>query len=436
MKIRKVACLGANSAMGSKSAALIASFGDVPVFMVARTPKKAKEGIETAVRSVKSNSIRKNLIPATYKQLPKILAASDWVIEAVSEDFKIKKSVNILISKTQRKNRIISTLTSGLSISKLAEDFDQYDRKRYVGLHFFNPPYKMLLCELIPTVHTDQEMLKDLELYLGRILLRKVIVVKDTPAFIANRVGFQFMNEALLFAEKYKDRGGVAYIDALLGRHTGRTLGPLETIDFVGLDVHKAILSNLELNVGEEDTARETFRTPRSIDSLLKKGRLGVKASEGFYTDREVNGERRRFVFDIKTHKYIPLIKIVSPVVRLMSEFIRNGEYLKAFDVLKTSRHADASIMRYFIARYMSYSFSIVGSVADTTETVDRAMGFGFNWLPPSAMVDLLGGVTESVRLLQKHHLSVPPALISKKDQRAKLYTLQNELDYRSLLKL
>jgi 3-hydroxyacyl-CoA dehydrogenase len=247
MKIRKVAFLGANSAMGSQSAALIASFGNIPVFMVARDLKKAKEGIETAVRSVKSNSIRKNLIPATYKQLPKILAEVDWVIEAVSEDFKIKKSINKLISMTKRKNRIISTLTSGLSITKLSEDFDPYDQKRYVGLHFFNPPYKMLLCELIPTVHNDKEMLRELEAYLGRVLLRKVIIVKDTPAFIANRVGFQFMNEALLFAEKYKDKG-VVYRCAT-GRHTGRTLGPLE-IDFVGLDVHKAILSNLGLGIG------------------------------------------------------------------------------------------------------------------------------------------------------------------------------------------
>lgn len=436
MKIRKVAFLGANSAMGSKSAALIASFGDVPVFMVARTFKKAKEGIETAVRSVKSNSIRKKLFPATYKQLPKILAQSDWVIEAVSEDLKIKKSVNKLISKTQRKNRIISTLTSGLSITKLAEDLDPNDRKRYVGLHFFNPPYKMLLCELVPTAHTDQEMLKELETYLRTVLLRKVIIVKDTPAFIANRVGFQFMNEALLFAEKYKNRGGVAYIDALLGRHTGRTLGPLETIDFVGLDVHKAIINNLELNVEEEDVARDTFRSPRSIDLLLKQGRLGVKVGEGLYAHREINGVRKRFVFDIKKGKYIPLVTIVSPVVQIMTEFIRNGEYSKAFNALKTSRDTDASIILYFMARYISYSFSMVGSVIDTIEIVDRALGFGFNWLPPSAMVDLLGGARATEHLLQKHHLFVPPALLLKKNQKTNLYSLQNELDYRSLLKV
>jgi 3-hydroxyacyl-CoA dehydrogenase len=436
MNIKKVAFIGANSAMGAKTAAIIAAFGDLPVFMIARDIKKAKDGIEIAVRSVRSNSIRSNLIPSTYSDLPRILKQCDWIVEAVAENYEIKTSVNLLIKKTKKKGRIISSLTSGLSIAKLSGVLDDDDRKNYMGVHFFNPPYKMLLCEVIPSKYTDLTKTKELETFLEKVLLRKVIQAKDSPAFVANRIGFQLINEAAIYAYKYRDRGGVSYIDSLLGRHTGRALAPLETLDFVGLDVHKAIIDNLKNNLSNTDSAIATFSMPSFLQTLIRKGKFGNKSGDGLYTKKEIEGHKKRFTFDIKTNKYLPHQKYYSPVVEAMREYIHKGEYKRAFHILKESSHADADIIKYFIARYISYSFSLVGDVVDNKEIIDRAMGFGFSWVPPSAMVDLLGGVDETSTMIKKYKLQVPTLLALHKKSSNNFYKLQAELDYRSLIKV
>lgn len=430
---KKAVLIGANGSMGAKIAAIIASFGEIPVYMVARDIGKAKRGIEIAVASVRSDAIRKNLIPATYGQLPHLLKQCDWVVEAVTENYETKQSVNRLIAKTNRKGRVISTVTSGLSITTLLDTFEKEDRSRYLGIHFFNPPYKMLLCEIVPTEYTDKNVLKELTEYLQKRLLRVVIRTKDVPAFAANRVGFQFINEAALFAEKYKNKGGIAYIDSLLGRHTGRSLAPLETLDFVGLDIHQAIVGNIHENL--DDHAKNTFILPGFIKYLIKKGSLGIKSGEGLYALKEVNGTKKKYVFDIKTGTYIPGARYESILIDSMRKYIRTGNYKQAFNVLMKSAHPDADIIRYFIARYISYAFSLVGSVVLTKEIIDRAMAYGFNWLPPSALVDLLGGVKNTISLIKKYQLPVPAALTAEKKSKLNFYTLQSELDYRSFIK-
>lgn len=428
---KQVVIIGANGGMGAKTAAIIASFGDIPVYMVARTTEKANEGIEIAVKSVRSNIIRKNLIASTYSDLPQILKKTDWVIEAVSEDYEIKKTINQLISKTKKKNRIISTLTSGLSITKLSEFFEDYDRAHYMGVHFFNPPYKMLLCEVIPTEFTDRRKFADLSKYLEQILLRKVVETNDAPAFLANRIGFQFINEAAHFAEKYKNKGGIAYIDTVLGRFTGRSMAPMQTLDLVGLDTHKAIVKNLLENT--HDSAHDTFQLPQFIQDLITSGVLGNKSGTGLYMTKEINNKKTKFVYDIKTKRYIPFVSIHIPFVQSMQELIHTGEYNKAFDVLKETKNSDAEIVKYFMARYISYSFSLFGSVVNNREYIDLAMGYGFNWLPPSALVDLYGA-RDSIALIKHFHFDVPSILIEHEENNTKMYSQQKKLDYRSFI--
>ncbi len=145
----------------------------------------------------------------------------------------------------------------------------------------FNPPYTLPLCELTPTVYSDTELKEKLKEYLSKKLIRTVVEVKDSPAFLGNRIGFQFINEALQYAEKYKDNGGIDYIDALLGSFTGRTMAPLTTSDFVGLDVHKAIVDNIYENTN--DYAHDTFILPDFVQKLVEDGKLGRKSGGGLY---------------------------------------------------------------------------------------------------------------------------------------------------------
>jgi 3-hydroxyacyl-CoA dehydrogenase len=431
---KKVCLIGANGSMGAKIAAIIAGFGDLPVYMVARDLEKSKKGIEIAVKSIRSNAIRKNLMPATFTQLPKILKECDWVFEAVAEEYTVKEVVNKEIAKNPKKNRVISTLTSGLSIQKLAEPFSKEDKQNYIGIHFFNPPYKMLLCEIIPSSHTSKSLINSLAKYLEKQLNRVVVITKDLPGFVANRIGFQLMNEAAQFAQKYKKRGGVEYIDSLLGPYTGRSLGPLETIDFVGLDIHKAVVKNLYENLN--DDAKESFQIPAFLQYLIKKEKLGSKSGEGIYTMQEVEGVRKKLVFNIATNTYIPYNPHASPVVLSMKEHIRNAEYQKAYQILLDSSHDDAKIVKYFISRYISYSYSLIGTVVQTREEIDKAMGFGFNWLPPSAFVDMLGGPKKAISLIKSCRLPIPHELSKNIKQQVNFYQLNNLLDYRSLIKL
>lgn len=434
MNFKKASVIGANGIMGAKIAGLIAGFGNLDVYMVARDIDKSKEGIEIAVKSVRSNTIRKKLIPTTYHEIHKVLSQSDWVIEAVPENYKIKNEINKIISSTKKEKRIISTITSGLSINKLAKSFNQEDRKNYFGIHFFNPPYKMLLCELIPSFFSDLNIMSKLSSYLENFLLRKVIISKDLPGFIANNIGFQLLNESAQFAEKYQDSGGIALIDELLNNYTGRPMSPLALIDNIGLDVYEAIVDNLFQNTN--NSIKETFRLPSFLRKLIAEKKLGRKKGVGFYKyTHSKNKDEEKYVYDIKTQKYIPYPKFNFPFIKKIKNEIYYGDYHKGIEKLKNSKTKEAHIVKYFIARYISHSFSLVGKVTDSIDTIDRAMVFGFNWLPPSAFINLFGGTKKTVNLIKKYHFPISKSLLIYQKTKSDNYNLKNELNIYSLIK-
>ena len=240
MNIKTVTVLGANGTMGRNVAAIFASFGHAKVYMVCRNRDKANKAIVQAYKSIRAESIKEKLVPATYDELDQIIPQSDLIFESLTEDFKIKEEMYSKIKSYLKEDVIISTGTSGLSIKKLAESFGD-KRKRFFGIHMFNPPYSLTLCELIVHDESQHVLASKLKEYLSNQLDRTVVEVKDKPSFLGNRIGFFFINEALLLAEQYKDEGGIDYIDSILGAFTGRTMAPLTTADFVGLDVTKQI---------------------------------------------------------------------------------------------------------------------------------------------------------------------------------------------------
>ena len=433
--IKTAVVLGANGAMGSGCAAILAGFSNTKVYMLAREELKAKKGIQAAVRSIRSGVIEERMVAGSYdKDLDKAVAASDWVFECVAESYAVKEEINKRIAQARRPGTLVSTVSSGLSIARLAACFDADGQKHYYGTHFFNPPYKLTLCELVCHPANDPQYTKKLSDYLSRTLQRQVVITNDTPAFAGNRIGFQLMNEAAQLAEKYQDKGGIYLLDSLLSAYTGRAMSPLATVDLVGLDVHKAIVDNIYENSGDSESARDSFRLPSYMQELIAKGSLGMKSGQGLYSKAvDQEGTKKVEVYNITKKKYESPPPIEIPFKSSAIEAIQNSDYGSAVEIFKTAKGWEADLLRYFIARYISYSFSLIPEVSNQ-EGIDGAMGFGFNWLPPSAWVDLLGGVKESCRFIEAQKIPVPEFL-SKIPRNGRLYTLQSRLDYRSLFK-
>ena len=171
--IKTVTILGANGSMGSLCAGIIAAFSNATVYMIARNIDKAQEDVERAINSVRSDTIRQRLNPATYDDLAQCVSESDWILEAVAEIYEAKESVNRMITRSRRKGSIVSTMSSGLSVEKLSQVFDPDGQENYFGTHFYNPPYKMLLCELMSHKKSNTAIKNDLKEYLQTILMAR-----------------------------------------------------------------------------------------------------------------------------------------------------------------------------------------------------------------------------------------------------------------------
>lgn len=380
MIINSITVIGANGTIGSQVAGLLAAFCNAKVFLVCRTYEKSAQAIEKAMKSVRADSIKSFLIPKTYDELGDCIQSSDWVFESVVEDMKTKLDVNKVIAKYRKPGTIVSTGTSGLSVEVLAAAFDEEGKALYFGTHFFNPPYSLPLLEFVTTDCNNKAVSKELVEYLQTVVRRKVICVKDKAGFLGNRIGFLFMNKVAQYAETYKDRGGIDYIDSILGCFTGRAMPPLETIDFVGLDVHKAIVDHLhECEPAFYSTEQVV---PSYILNLIQEGRVGRKVGAGLF-----NKDR---VYDITSGTYRQRKDYSFTFAEKMIEFIGDGLYQKAFHVLASDSSEEAEICRFFLNEYVTLSQSSVGIVAQSMNDADIAMCFGFNWAPPSTIERLM----------------------------------------------
>ena len=401
-KIKNVTVIGANGTMGRNISAVFAAFGNTNVYMVSRSLEKSEEAKKKALQSVRAESIGMKLFPADYSLLSECVTKSDLIIECVAENWDIKCEVHHEIAQSCNEDTIICTGTSGLSVTGIAEIYSEHMRKNVIGMHFFNPPYNMVLCELIPTKYTDNELLNDVKEYSNRILKRTSVVVKDMPAFLGNRIGFQFINEALQYAEKYRFNGGIDYIDALLGPFTGRAMPPLVTSDFVGLDVHKAIVDNLYENTN--DYVHDTFVMPEFAIELIRAGKLGRKAGEGLYkTVKMDDGKKVRLVYDIEHKKYREIVKYSFPFIEGIVEYLKTGDYELAFNTLKSDGSNEAKLCLEFILKYIVYSLYTSILLGDSADSADDVMVTGFNWCAPLGMVEALGGKVEFIMLCKKY---------------------------------
>jgi len=432
MNIKTVTVIGANGTMGCNVAGIFASFGEAKVYMVCRDLEAAKKARIKATMTVKAEAIAKNLIPKTYDDLEECISKSDLIFESVFEDSSIKKEVYRKIAKYLQPHTVIGTGTSGLSINELSECFDEKIRPYYMGIHMYNPPYNMTLCEITPSQYTDANILKKMKTYLRSVLLRNVEEIKDEPAFMGNRIGFQFINEAMQYAEIYKDNGGIDYIDSILGPFTGRTMAPLSTSDFVGLDVHKAIVDNIYNNTN--DYAHETFKMPRFAIKLISENKLGRKSGCGLYQALEnSDGSKTINVYDIATGNYRAREKYVFPFAKQMIQELKVGNYTSAFERLTNNHSIEATICIQFLIKYVIYGLVTTKSIGENIYSADNVMATGFNWVPPLAVIDAFGGVNSFKKIAIER---LPKDFLSKIDIDEILRNVpKSNFDYRPFFK-
>lgn len=393
MEIKKVTVIGANGTMGANISGIFASFGDALVYMVGRDIEKAKAARAQAAKSVKADKVAENLIAADYSMLERILPDSDIVFESVAEDMAIKTAVYQKILPFLKEDAIICTGTSSLSVDAFAALMPKALQSRFFGVHFFNPPYNMPLCELIAAKGADPALQAEFDRYLRERLLRKVVPVKNAPAFLANRIGFQFINHAMQYAESYKDEGGIDYVDSVLGSFTGRSMPPLLTADFVGLDIHKAIVDNLYENTN--DLFNETFNLPDFARRLIAENKLGRKTAGGLYKTERMGDQKIRMIYDINQKNYREIKKYDLPFAAKMKEQLREGNYEDAFKTLVNEKSKDSEFCLKLLMEYIAYSVLTAEQIGFSIKAADSVMAEGFNWCPPLALAGALSSAAD-----------------------------------------
>jgi 3-hydroxyacyl-CoA dehydrogenase len=410
--IRKLVVLGANGTLGAAAGAMFAASG-IPTVFLARTVDKAEAGRARAEQLVRGKLDPGAISCGSYaSDLGHALADADLVLEAIAEDALVKRDLFALIDRLRGATTVIATATRTLSIGGLCADRSAGFRRNFVGIHLFHPPTAVVGAELVAHAATDPGAVAVVRDFLVRCG-REVVETTDTPGFAADRVGFQLLNQVAQLAEEH----GVAYLDQLIGPHTGRTLPPLATIDLVGWDVHKAIVDRLY--TGTHDVAHDHFALPAYLQRGIERGTLGRKTRElgGFYRVEGSGPTARQLVLDPATGDHRPAAELARPLpafVEAMKAAIRTGRdrgYRGAMEVLCAATGRDADLLRRILLGYISYGLGLVGEVVERPRDVDRIMAFGYHWAPPSVLVDAIGP-GRTIVLLERARLPVPRAVL------------------------
>ena len=328
------------------------------------------------------------------------LAEADWIIEAVTENLEIKTSLLKRIDAVRKPGTIVSTNTSGIPINRLASGLSADFRRHWLGTHFFNPPRYMKLLEIIPGAETEPRVLEAVSA-MGEFRLGKGIVVcKDTPNFIANRIGTFWLQHVLLVMQQ--DGYSIDEVDQLTGPAIGRPKSAtFRTLDIVGLDTFAHVTRNIYQNV-PDDEQRELFKVPAFIDDMLVRNLLGDKSGQGFYRKA---GKGEILALNLSSLEYGPRNKGKFASLEMAKSISDLGERLRA---LTSATDRAGSFLWKTLSATLVYSANRVPEISDDIVSVDNAMKWGFNWeLGPFETWDALG--LESVaRRLEKEGQLVP----------------------------
>lgn len=407
--IKTVAVLGASGTVGSLSGGILAQSG-LNVYYISRTVEGSQKGLARAVKQARSEAIAKHITCGDYAGLfDKACSQADWILECVTEDMAVKKDMYAKIDAIRRPDSIVSSVTSSLPLEDLPAGRSESFCRHFLSTHFYNPPGKMLACELTGTRQTDPAVVDFMHRFLEQPLGRVVVPVKSTAAFAGNRIAFLLFARITELVEQY----GVQMMDALIGPYTGRLLPPLATIDLVGLDIHKAIIQSLQKYT--QDAFHNRLVIPAYMERMIAAGRLGNKTrgKGGFFKKLE-SGEF--LYYDPASDGYIPAKPISVPFAEKAKNQIRVGLYRQAFETIVHADGAEAKIVREILAMYIAYSYMLIGEVSDIEygiSSIDRVMASGFHWACPSLLVNILGGADKAARLIESAGLPVPATLLA-----------------------
>ena len=368
--------------MGAQIAAHLVNV-NVPVVLFDLPAREgAKNGIVTrAIDNLKKikpaplglPELGSRIVAANYEEHLALLTECDLVIEAIAERMDWKLDLYNRIAPALAPHAVVASNTSGLSITTLSEALPEAVRSRFCGIHFFNPPRYMQLVELIATPSTDAGVMDNLETFVTSALGKSVVRAKDTPNFIANRVGIAGMLATMKEAQNF----GLSFdvVDDLTGKKLGRaSSGTFRTADVVGLDTMAHVIRTMQDNLGAgkaaEDPFEALYETPAVLAGLLAQGALGQKTGAGFY--KKVGKDIQRL--DAATGAYVSAGGKADPIVERMLKK-PPAERLK---LLRESSNPQAQFLWAILRDGFHYAAVHLASIADTARDVDFAMRWGF----------------------------------------------------------
>jgi 3-hydroxyacyl-CoA dehydrogenase len=391
---RRVAVLGAGT-MGSRIAAHFANAGVPSLLLDIVLPNQpdrnaaARKGIENALKQrpggFYTDSAVSLVTPGNFDDDMGKLAEVDWIIEAVVENLELKRDLWKRVEAVRGPGTVVSTNTSGIPLHRIAEGFSAEFRRHFLGAHFFNPPRYLHLLELIPGPGSDPAVLEAVGDFCGRRLGKGVVVGKDTPNFIANRLGSFFGSTIGAITEE--DGWSVEEADAITGSLIGLpNSASFRLLDIVGIDVMFFVNRNLYEAV-PGDPWRERFRPSAVLEKLVENKWLGEKTGQGFY--KRVGPEKEIYALDLNTFEYHPAKKVAMPVV----EAARQIEDLSArLRTLVAGKDRAGAFLWKLFSDYVRYSASMVPEISDRIIEIDQAMRWGYaHKLGPFELWDALG---------------------------------------------
>jgi 3-hydroxyacyl-CoA dehydrogenase len=422
-RIHKIAILGAGT-MGTRIAAHFANAG-VPSLLLDIVPPDVPPNAPPAADGPARNRIAAAGLDGARKSKPaaffetslsrlvtvgnfdddlKRLAEVDWIIEAIVENLEIKRTLLKKVESIRKPGTIVTTNTSGLPVAKIAEGFSEDFRRSWFGTHFFNPPRYMRLLELIPTPEADRALIEAVTHFCDAQLGKGVVLAKDTPNFIGNRIGtFSVLNVMRLMQEMDLS---IEEIDALTGQAVGwPRSATFRTIDLVGLDILGHVVTNMTENVRDE---RSELQIPAFFRQMLERKWLGDKTKGGFYKKLKSSEGKddERMALDWKTLEYHPRQKPKFAALDMAKNVEETGARVRMLLGLDggAPQKPDkaANFLRTALSDLWTYSANRVPEISDSVVEIDRAMRLGFNWeLGPFELWDA-AGVEATVARMKK----------------------------------
>ena len=413
-EVKTAAVLGAGT-MGSRIAAHLANAGvnclllDLPG--EASNPAGRNATVAAARKTLEKSrppayftpEVARRIQAGNFSDHLERISAVDWIIEAVVENFDVKRELLRRVDKYRKPGTLVSSNTSGLPIASLAEGLSEDFRRHWLGTHFFNPPRHMRLVELIPTPQTDPEVVRFVAGFCDEQLGKVVVYAKDRPNFIANRIFlFAFMHTLKVMQEHEL---AVQEVDALSGPLIGRPrMATFRLADFTGVDVCLFVAETLYRLV-PDDEKRDIYQPPQFLRDMVGKGMAGDKAGQGFYK-KAAGGSPERLALDLRTMTYRPAKKSYFASVEKAQKIEDLGERIR---FLIDSDDPAGRFIWETLSELFLYTAARVPEITDDIVSVDTVLKTGFNWQAGLFEIWNMLGVEKTAERMRNEGKHLPP---------------------------